>query len=426
MFKPLPLLAGLMLVACEAPAHVETAQRAEPVPVLAHQILLASSSPSSPQQDPRPTADATPSAEAAEPARVMAGPSPALRIPNPPFARTEVARFDEPWAMTFLPDGRLLVSEKRGKLQLLNIANGQKGEITGVPAVAYGGQGGFGDVVLHPQYASNGWVYLSYAEAGSGSTRGAAVARAKIAFSGNGGRLTDLQVIWRQTPKVTGEGHYGHRIAFGDGKLWITSSDRQKLDPAQDMQSALGKLIRLNDDGSVPGDNPFAAQGGVAAQFWTLGHRNLLGIAFDPQGKLWTHEMGPAGGDEFNLIERGTNYGWPLVSEGRHYDGTAIPGHATRPQFNAPEAFWNPVISPAGLVIYSGQMFPYFQGNAFIGGLSSQALIRVEIAGNTAREAARYPMGRRIREVEQGPDGALWLLEDGSDARLWKLTPNQG
>lgn len=421
MSKPLVMLAGLMLVACEAPAQIEATQRAEALP---HQIVLASAASA---QEPMQAATMAQSAEPAEPARVMAGPSPALRIPDPPFARTEVARFDEPWAMTFLPDGRLLVTEKRGRLRLLDIASGRKGEITGVPAVAYGGQGGFGDVVLHPQYASNGWVYLSYAEVGSGDTRGAAVARAKIAFSGDGGRLTDLQVIWRQVPKVTGQGHYGHRIAFGaDGKLWITSSDRQKLDPAQDLQSALGKLMRLNDDGSVPADNPFAGQGDVAAQVWTLGHRNLLGIAFDAQGRLWTHEMGPAGGDEINLIERGSNYGWPRVSEGRHYDGTAIPGHATRPQFNAPEASWNPVISPAGLVIYSGQMFPYFHGHAFIGGLSSQALIRVEIAGDSAREAARYPMGRRIREVEQGPDGALWLLEDGGDARLWKLTPNPG
>lgn len=376
-----------------------------------------------------PSPPVTANAVAAAGERVTGGPNPARRIPNPPFVSTEVARFNEPWAMTFLPDGRLLVTEKNGRLRLLNIATRQASDITGVPAVAYGGQGGFGDVLLHPQFATNGWVYISYAEAGPNNTRGAAVARAQLSLNagGSGGSLSNLQVIWRQTPKVTGEGHYSHRLAFdGQGKLWITSGDRQKMTPAQDMQSGLGKLMRLNDDGSVPADNPFASQGNVAAQVWSLGHRNMLGIAFDPHGRLWVHEMGPAGGDELNLIERGSNYGWPVVSNGDHYDGTPIPRHSTRPEFNAPEAWWTPVIAPAGFIIYTGDMFPYFRGHGFIGGLASQALIRVEITGTQAREATRYPMGRRIREVEQGPDGAIWLLEDGADARLLKLTPNVG
>lgn len=360
--------------------------------------------------------------------RVAGGMSPPRVVPDPPFTSTPVATFNEPWAMTFLPDGRLLVTEKGGTLRLANVATGQVGQVTGVPAVAYGGQGGFGDVLLHPRFADNRLVYISYAEAGSGSTRGAAVARATLTLdaSGNGGSLSNLQVIWRQLPKVNGEGHYGHRMAFGaDGKLWITSSDRQAMTPAQDLQSALGKVIRLNDDGSVPPDNPFAAEGGIAAQVWTLGHRNLLGIAFDNAGRLWTHEMGPAGGDELNLIERGTNYGWPIVSNGDHYDGTPIPDHPTRPEFNAPEAWWTPVIAPAGFVIYSGNLFPWYRGKGFIGGLASQALIEIEFNGTQAREARRYPMGRRIREVEQGPDGALWLLEDGGGGRLLKLTPNR-
>lgn len=374
-----------------------------------------------------PTAPAPLSPAAGAP-RIAGGMSPPRVVPDPPFTSTPVATFDEPWAMTFLPDGRLLVTEKGGTLRLANVATGQVGQVTGVPAVAYGGQGGLGDVLLHPRFADNRRVYLSYAEAGSGSTRGAAVARAVLTLdaSGNGGSLSDLQVIWRQLPKVNGEGHYGHRLAFGaDGKLWITSSDRQAMTPAQDLQSALGKLIRLNDDGSVPPDNPFAAQGGIAAQVWTLGHRNLLGIAFDNAGRLWTHEMGPAGGDELNLIERGSNYGWPVVSNGDHYDGTPIPDHATRPEFNAPETWWTPVIAPAGLVIYSGYLFPWYRGRGFIGGLASQALIEIEFDGTQAREARRYPMGRRIREVEQGPDGALWLLEDGGGGRLLKLTPNR-
>ena len=342
-----------------------------------------------------------------------------------PFASTAVASFDEPWAMAFLPDGRLLVTEKRGSLKLVDVASGEVGDITGVPEVDYGGQGGFGDIALHPGFADNHVVYVSYAEAGDGGTRGGAVARGTLALDDSGGgTLEDLEVIWRQVPKVSGRGHYGHRLLFdNEGKLWITSSERQKFDPAQDMQSNLGKLVRLNDDGSVPADNPFADQGGVAAQVWSLGHRNLLGIDFDAQGRLWEVEMGPRGGDELNLVERGGNYGYPVVSNGDHYDGRDIPDHDTRPEFDAPKVSWSPVISPSSLLVYSGGMFPDWRGDAFIGGLSSEALVRVEIDGDSAREAQRFDMGERIRAVEQGPDGAIWLLEDGDGGRLLKLTP---
>lgn len=348
-----------------------------------------------------------------------------------PFATEQVARFNEPWAMTFLPDGRLLVTEKRGVLRLVDVSTGASAAVSGTPEVDYGGQGGLGDVVLHPQFAENGMLYLSYAEAGAGDTRGAAVARAQLALDADGGgALSGLQVIWRQVPKVDGRGHYGHRIAFdGDGRLWITSGERQKFDPAQDMASNLGKIVRLNDDGSVPADNPYADQGGVTAQIWSLGHRNLLGLAFDAQGRLWSHEMGPKGGDELNLVERGANYGYPIVSNGDHYDGREIPDHDTRPEFRAPVVTWREVISPAGLLIYSGSAFPDWQGDGFIGGLSSRALVRVEFDGASAREAERWDMGARIREVEQGPDGAIWVLEDeraGSQGRLLKLTPTRG
>ncbi len=341
------------------------------------------------------------------------------------FSTEAVAQFEEPWAMTFLPDGQLLVTEKRGALRLHNPDTGATGSIGGVPAVAYGGQGGFGDVVLHPQFADNTLVYLSYAESGENDRAGAAVARARLVLDGSGGgRLEGLEVIWRQVPKVTGRGHYGHRLAFdGDGKLWISSGDRQKFDPAQDMASNMGKILRLNDDGSVPADNPFAGQGGVAAQVWSLGHRNPLGIAFDAEGRLWNHEMGPKNGDELNLVQRGGNYGYPIVSNGDHYDGRPIPNHDTRPEFNAPAISWTPVISPAGLVFYSGDLFPEWKGSAFIGGLSSQSLVRVAFEGERAWEAERFAMGSRIREVEQGPDGALWLLEDGRGGRLLRLTP---
>ena len=342
-----------------------------------------------------------------------------------PFDAVEVARFDEPWAMTFLPDGRLLVTEKAGRLWVQDVATGKRTRIGRVPEVVHAGQGGFAEVVLHPQFSSNGWVYLSYAEAGDGNTSGAAVARAKLDLEDN--ELEDLQVLWRQVPKVAGNGHYGHRIAFdADGMLWITSSERQKFDPAQDMASNLGKIVRLRDDGSVPDGNPFTGQGDVAAQVWSLGHRNMLGIDFDRDGRLWVHEMGPKGGDELNLIEKGANYGYPIVSNGDHYDGRPIPDHDTQPQYRAPVITWTPVISPAGFVIYDGDRYPGWNGSGLIGGLSSQSLVRVAFDGTSAREAERFDMGTRIREVEQGPDGTIWLLEDGgkgAQGRLYRLDP---
>jgi glucose/arabinose dehydrogenase len=335
------------------------------------------------------------------------------------------AKFNEPWAMTFLPDGRLLVTEKRGSLKL-HTPGGASRTVDGVPPVAYGGQGGFGDVILHPRFASNKVVYLSYAEPGDGG-RGAAVARAVLDDAA--GRLTDVRVIWRQVPKYEGQGHYGHRLAFdAEGRLWVSSSERQQFTPAQDMKSNAGKILRLNEDGTPAAGNPFADQGGVAAQVWSLGHRNVLGLAFDARGRLWAQEMGPRGGDELNLIERGANYGYPEVSNGNHYDGRDIPDHPTRPEFRAPLVTWNPVISPAGLMIYGGNLFADWKGNAFIGGLSSKALVRIALEDRAAREVERFDMGERIREVEQGPDGAIWVLEDernGTGGRLLKLTPGR-
>jgi glucose/arabinose dehydrogenase len=339
------------------------------------------------------------------------------------FTTVAIAEFNEPWAMAFLPDGRVLVTEKRGALKVVAVAGGQSGDVTGVPAVEYAGQGGFGDVVLHPNFAMNGLVYLSYAESGERGTAGAAVARARLVLNAaGGGALEDLTVIWRQSPKVEGRGHYGHRIAFGpDGLLYISSGERQKFTPAQDLQANLGKIVRLHDDGSVPSDNPFAARGGVTAEIWSLGHRNPLGLAFDAAGRLWNVEMGPSGGDELNVVERGANYGYPEVSNGDHYNGRLIPDHDTRPEFAAPAVWWNPVISPSSLLFYSGSEFPQWQGDAFIGGLSSESLVRIEVNGTSAREAERFAMGERIRAVGQGPDGALWLLEDGRGGRLLKL-----
>ncbi len=353
-----------------------------------------------------------------------------------PFNVEVIADFESPWAMAFLPDGSALITEKSGRLVHWSRRNGQNRmvDVAGVPQVDAGGQGGLGDVVLHPQFANNGLVYLSWVEPGPDGTRGAVVGRARLltisaAMPGApvGYQLDGLQVIWRQVPKFSGRGHFAHRIAFSpDGHLFISSGERQEFTPAQDMNSNAGKILRLNDDGSVPAGNPFASRGGVTAQIWTLGHRNPLGLAFAPDGRLWENEMGPAGGDEFNLIERGSNYGYPIVSNGDHYDGRPIPDHDTRPEFNAPEITWTPVISPSSLIFYTGSQFRDWRGNALIGGLSSQALIRVAIDGNTAREVARYPMNARIRAVDQGPDGSIFLLEDGgrdSQGRLLRLTP---
>jgi glucose/arabinose dehydrogenase len=349
-----------------------------------------------------------------------------------PFEVEEVARFSEPWAMTFLPGGRqALVTEQAGTLKLWTMG-GAAIEVAGVPRVDYGGQGGLGDVVLAPDFASSGLVYLSFAEAGEGDLRGAAVGRGRLVIQGGAARLDNFQVIWRQVPKMSGRGHYGHRIAFSpDGRhLFISSGDRQEFEPAQDMTSNAGKVLRLNPDGSVPADNPFAAQGGIAAQVWSLGHRNPLGLAFDGSGRLWESEMGPKGGDELNLVERGANYGYPRVSNGDHYDGRDIPDHAPADGFAAPRAWWTPVISPGDMIVYSGAMFPAWRGHILVAGLSSKALVRVDLDGTSAREAERWDMGERIREVEQHPDGSVYVLEDqqrpgGAGGRLLRLTPRR-
>ncbi|MDX1580150.1 MAG: PQQ-dependent sugar dehydrogenase, partial [Alphaproteobacteria bacterium] len=290
-----------------------------------------------------------------------------------------VASFDEPWAMTFLPDGTLLVSTKPGALYHVT-QDGKKTAVEGLWDVAYGGQGGLGDVILHPDFEENGYLYISNAESlDQGSTFGAIVTRARLDLSGDTPRLVDLKKIWTQEPKMTGQGHYAHRLAFGpDGKLYITSGDRQKQRPAQNFDQAQGKIIRLNEDGSVPDDNPWQDKGDLAKTFWSVGHRNPLGIDFDADGRLWSHEMGPRHGDELNLIERGGNYGWPAVSYGDNYSGVPIPDHPAQPDFIEPKAYWVPAISPAGFVIYKGDLFKAWQGDGFIGGLSSRALIRVD------------------------------------------------
>lgn len=356
---------------------------------------------------------------------VLGAPSTVVARQTESFKSEAIVDFNEPWALAFLPDDRIIVTERGGSLNLVDPETKSKGPITGVPPIIYGGQGGLGDIALHPQFEENNLVYISYVEAGDGSATGAVVARATLVLdSTGGGTLESLEVVWRQFPKVNGNGHFSHRIVFGENStLWISSGDRQMFDPAQDMSGNLGKILRLNDDGTIPEGNPFADQGGVAAEVWALGVRNPLGFDLDDEGNIWEIEMGPAGGDEFNLIEEGGNYGWPLVSEGNHYDGAPIPNHETRPEFIPPKVFWNPVISPASMIIYKGDLFPDWKGNALISGLGSQGLVRVEISGDTAQEAQRIPMGRRMRCVRASKDGALWTLEDGLGGRLLRLTP---
>ena len=341
------------------------------------------------------------------------------------------SEFTSPWAMSFINSDNLMVTTKAGKLWLIN-TSGEQSLVSGVPKVFAGGQGGLGDVVLHPNYAKNKLVYISYINSdNAGKTRYASVIRGTLENSDKP-QLKNIETIWEQKPARSGKGHFSHRIAFGldgtqhAGKIFITSGDRQEQTPAQQWDMALGKIIRLNEDGTIPMDNPFQDKGDLAKTFWTVGHRNALGIAFAKNGQLWAHEMGPRHGDELNLIVVGENYGWPIVSEGNHYSGVKIPVHETRPEFMTPKLYWVPTVAPSGLIFYEGDEFSDWKGNAFIGGLKSKALIRIGFNNGEPFEAERFSWSRRVREVEMGHDGAIWVLEDGPSGRLIKFTkPNE-
>lgn len=382
-----------------------------------------------------------------------------------PFTVETLGQFDQPFAMAFLPDGGLLVTEKGGTLKLRGVAGGVT-NVGGVPAVATGGQGGLLDVAVAPDFATSRAIFLSYAEPrATGSSL--ALARATLTTQQVQCirapcpallRLQDVRVLWRAGSDGKG-GQFGATIAFApDGKsLFLASGERQRFTPAQDPDQALGKIVHLTLDGAPAADNPGIGRTGAAAigvidpprntgaaasapvrewrspgpnaapaTAWSSGHRNPYGLTFDAAGRLWEVEMGPKGGDELNLIERGRNYGWPRASNGDNYDASDIPDHRAGDGFAAPRAWWNPSISPGGMIVYSGGLFPAWRGSALIAALSAKALIRVRLDGDKAVPAEQWDMGTRIRDVAQAPDGSVWLLEDGergAGGKLLRLAP---
>ena len=376
-----------------------------------------------------------------------------------PFTITKVAEFKLGWRLAFLPDGRMLVTEKVGPVWLVTQA-GEKTPIDNVPKVEYGDQGGMLGVFLSPHYADDHNVYLTYSEPGEAGETGVsslALARAKLTIGSGKASLDGLQVIWRDMPKGKG-GQFGAQIAFSrDGQyLFLTVGERQRMTPAQNPDSALGKILRLTLDGKPAAGNPKAGKTGASnlplidpprnteqakeaplvstytftdpnlfpSETWATGFRTPYGLAFAPDGRLWEVEHGPRGGDELNLIEPGKNYGWPLVSYGVNYDGVPIPSPDTRPDLQKPVIYWTPVIAPGNLIFYDGAMFPQWKGSALIRGLSTMSLNRTTVDGQGgAPPAERWRVGFRLRDVEVGPDGALWMLEDNNPGGLYKVTP---
>ena len=375
-----------------------------------------------------------------------------------PFAVSEVARFNSLWAMVFLPGStQAIVTEKPGRIWLVDTGTGRKQPVAGAPRVVVSDQGGLLDIALSPTFGSDKLVYLTYSEPSANGGSGLALARAQLAQDGSGARLSQFQLLWHDPAGGEG-GQFGAIIAFApDGKsLFLSSGERQRFTPAQDPSQPLGKILHLTLDGKPAPGNPMAGRTGAAtatvtdpprdteaaknargrpfrwpganltpAETWSSGHRNPYGLAFDAEGRLWETEMGPRGGDELNLILPGRNYGWPLVSEGRNYDGVPIPPHSSRPDLVPPKLFWVPSISPTSLLIYDGKLFPRWKGNGFIGALSGKALVRVTFSGTSAAKANQWDMGQRIRWVGEGPDGAIYLLDDGDEARLLRLTPKR-
>lgn len=336
------------------------------------------------------------------------------------FQVTEHGTFDEGWAMAFLPGtDYLVVTERAGQIKLRNTATDEVRDVSGVPEVYDVGKAGLFDIIPGPTFSDDGTVYLSWARPHAQGSQGV-VATAHL--DTGTASLSDVHVIWEQAPS-TGDGHFSLRLLIQGSHLFVTSGERQKGQPAQSMDTNVGKILRLTLDGKPAEGNPWYDRGGAAAEFWSIGHRNVLGIAEGADGTIWASEMGPRGGDELNLITPGANYGWPRASMGDHYDGMPIPDHAPGDGYLAPKAYWVPSISPANLVLYQGGLFSDWQGSALLGGLSGQTLVRVPITGDSAGATQSWDAGARVREVEAAPDGAIWLLEDGANGRLRELRP---
>ena len=356
-----------------------------------------------------------------------AGPSQRSPTPSSMEGKVGVERVAEglehPWALEFLPDGRILVTERPGRLRIV----GKDGELSrplvGVPKVQAQGQGGLLDVAIDPKFEENRLVYLSYAEPGAGGA-GTAVARGRLGE----GRLEEVQVIYRQQPKVEGSGHFGSRLVFArDGKLFVTQGDRQGYrEQAQDLGSGIGKLVRINTDGSIPDDNPFVGRSGARPEIYSLGHRSMQAAALHPEtGRLWTVEHGARGGDELNQPEAGKNYGWPVITYGRDYSGASIGEGTAREGMEQPVYYWDPVIAPSGAVWYTGDRYPGWNESLFIGSMQPGALVRLTVEDGRVTGEERYlgELGARIRDVQQGPDGLLYLVTDESDGRVLRVVP---
>jgi len=325
----------------------------------------------------------------------------------------------EPWSMAFLPDGRLLITEKSGKLRIVENGKLLPQAVANVPQVVDRGQGGLLDIALHPQYAENGWLYLSYSAKGEGGS-GTEVMRAKL----QGMQLTDTEVIFRQAPKISGNKHFGSRFVFDrEGLLYITLGDRGEMERAQDLAQHIGKVIRLHDDGTVPQDNPFASNPDALPEIYSYGHRNVQGATLNPlSGKVWAHEHGPQGGDEINILQASTNYGWPVITYGVNYfTGTKIGEGTKKPGMAQPLYKWVPSIAPSGMAFYTGDAYPGWKNHLFVGSLKFQTLVKLTLDGDkVVKEERLFENLGRVRDVRQGPDGLLYLI---AGDRLLQLQP---
>ncbi len=366
-------------------------------------------------------------AAAAQPASAEMTNAPARKSANAPKVETFAKGLVNPWGMAFLPDGRVLVTERPGRMRLIGKDGGLSQPLSGVPQVFASGQGGLLDVALAPDFATSRLVYFTFSEPRGEGTNGTSVARAKLVAEAGGGRLDDFKVIFRQEPATTGGHHFGSRLAFArGGNLFVTLGERFQRDKAQDLSNHYGKVVRIRPDGSVPADNPFGGKGGARPEIWSFGHRNVQSAAIHPvSGKLWTVEHGARGGDEVNLPLAGRNYGWPVITYGRDYSGAKIGEGMAKAGLEQPIYYWDPSIAPSGMAFYTGKLFPEWRGNLFVGALAGRALHRLMLDGETVvgEERLLADLRERIRDVRDGPDGALWVLTDSADGRVLRIVP---